>query len=664
MEMCEDVYRACVSCPSHSAELYSCVQQYLITHLYDISEEIVKGNLLKSYYQKWKVYQRGAYCLDHAFYYFNMLCLEKWRIHIFDLYKAQLVCLILAEIESDRNGNFVDPSPVKGAIDSFVYLNPPLSAPLLLYQQAFEAPFLEVTSQYYSKEAALFASERDFTAYMIKALKRIEEEEARVRKFVDLSSYSKVLEECERQWITNQLASFEVEIKNYLRKGDDEALSVLYSLIKRVPPLVEPVSSRMLNYLSEEGLVRGSPGHSDPVTPVDYVDFLFSMRSNYLALCRTAFENNAYFIAAVDKAFRVVINATNGERHLSKSPELLAFYCDAFLKKSSRNPVNYDIDEKLNKMVTLFEYLDEKDVFLKFYSRLLAKRLINSTSSSLEAETQMISSLKQTCGNDYTAKLESMLTDIGTSEKLSVAFRKYLCDHRENTFDNFRIVVLGRASWPIAAQQPFPQPPSVLKQVLLAFEKFYVSQHSGRKLQWLPYLSKCELRMNYLPRRYEVQCSFYQMSILLLFNYKDTVSIEEGALLDNTLATLINAKILAWSGTPAQVVLNKRFSRARGGGKFKLPASIGETENQKDASKATIDAVITDRQISLQATIMRIMKTRRKIAHRQLLSEVASQTSLRFKPAIAMIKKCIESLIDQQYLARAADFTDCYEYIS
>jgi hypothetical protein len=38
----------------------------------------------------------------------------------------------------------------------------------------------------------------------------------------------------------------------------------------------------------------------------------------------------------------------------------------------------------------------------------------------------------------------------------------------------------------------------------------------------------------------------------------------------------------------------------QGGGKFKLPASIGETENQKDASKATIDAVITDRQISLQ----------------------------------------------------------------
>jgi cullin 1 len=130
------------------------------------------------------------------------------------------------------------------------------------------------------------------------------------------------------------------------------------------------------------------------------------------------------FIASLSnhlKAFRVVINATNGERHLSKSPELLAFYCDAFLKKSSRNPVNYDIDEKLNKMVTsdsilssnfyavvlllayphlfinqvtLFEYLDEKDVFLKFYSRLLAKRLINSTSSSLEAETQMISSLK------------------------------------------------------------------------------------------------------------------------------------------------------------------------------------------------------------------------------------------------------------------------------
>jgi hypothetical protein len=44
--------------------------------------------------------------------------------------------------------------------------------------------------------------------------------------------------------------------------------------------------------------------------------------------------------------------------------------------------------------ITLFKYIDDKDVFQKFYARLLAKRLIHGTSVSEEAEATMISRLK------------------------------------------------------------------------------------------------------------------------------------------------------------------------------------------------------------------------------------------------------------------------------
>ena len=42
----------------------------------------------------------------------------------------------------------------------------------------------------------------------------------------------------------------------------------------------------------------------------------------------------------------------------------------------------------------VFKYIEDKDVFQKFYSRMLAKRLVNQTSASDDAEANIISKLK------------------------------------------------------------------------------------------------------------------------------------------------------------------------------------------------------------------------------------------------------------------------------
>ena len=44
--------------------------------------------------------------------------------------------------------------------------------------------------------------------------------------------------------------------------------------------------------------------------------------------------------------------------------------------------------------ILVFKYVDEKDVFQKFYSKMLAKRLIHGLSVSDDAESGMISRLK------------------------------------------------------------------------------------------------------------------------------------------------------------------------------------------------------------------------------------------------------------------------------
>lgn len=44
--------------------------------------------------------------------------------------------------------------------------------------------------------------------------------------------------------------------------------------------------------------------------------------------------------------------------------------------------------------MVVFKYVEDKDVFQKFYSKMLAKRLVQHMSTSDDAEASMISKLK------------------------------------------------------------------------------------------------------------------------------------------------------------------------------------------------------------------------------------------------------------------------------
>lgn len=49
----------------------------------------------------------------------------------------------------------------------------------------------------------------------------------------------------------------------------------------------------------------------------------------------------------------------------------------------------------------VFKYIEDKDVFQKFYANMLAKRLVQHNSASDDAEASMISKLKVSLFTDY-----------------------------------------------------------------------------------------------------------------------------------------------------------------------------------------------------------------------------------------------------------------------
>ena len=77
----------------------------------------------------------------------------------------------------------------------------------------------------------------------------------------------------------------------------------------------------------------------------------------------SAFNNDAGFVAALDKACGKFINAnavTKAANSSSKSPELLAKYCDLLLKKSAKNPEEAELEDTLNQVVSFVLYSNRR----------------------------------------------------------------------------------------------------------------------------------------------------------------------------------------------------------------------------------------------------------------------------------------------------------------
>lgn len=675
------------------ADLYRNLEEYLQNHLAQLLLETnhYSGDaLLQHYIKAWDRYTIGARYLNHIFdyvnrhwikrereegrkhiYEVNTLCLVRWKRDLFDHTQDQLVGALLQEIEKQRNGETINTSTVKKVIQSFVSLGLDETntkrPSIVVYHDSFEVPFIQDTENYYRQESNLFLSNNSVVEYMKKAAARINEESARVQMYLHENTERRLMETCDQVLIADHAQIIQDEFVTLLSEDREADFHKLYILLSRIKGGLEPIQQRLEDYVKKQGLLAVekllSESEDQTVDPRAYVDILLSVHTKYKKTVQSAFENNLDLVQSLDNGCRAFINTNaiakppNSKSRDSRTPELLARYCDALLKKSAKNVQESDIESKFNGIMCIFQYIDEKDVFEKYYSRLLSKRLVYGTSASEDAETSMVAKLKEACGFEYTNKLQRMFQDMTTSAEMQTQFKATL--GKSDT--DFSAFIFAESFWPLPkSKSDFNLPPQ-LQKTFEKFHLFYGSKHSGRKLQWLWNFSKGEVKANFAKSSktgYIFQLSAYQMAIVLAYNTQDRYTFDQlqeitalqPDLLSGSLSFLLKARVLVETQVNSKpvYVLNYDFKNK----KVRINLNLPLKADLKQDTEETQKHIDEDRKIFLQAVIVRIMKARKTLRHVHLVQEVMDQSKKRFTPKVPEIKKCIDSLIDKDYLQR------------
>ena len=76
------------------------------------------------------------------------------------------------------------------------------------------------------------------------------------------------------------------------------------------------------------------------------------MNRKYLDLVNASFKGDPSFVASLDRACKEFVNHNAVcQKSSAKSPELIAKYCDALLKKGAKNPDEAELEQLLNNIV-------------------------------------------------------------------------------------------------------------------------------------------------------------------------------------------------------------------------------------------------------------------------------------------------------------------------
>ncbi|KAI1445307.1 putative cullulin 3 [Annulohypoxylon stygium] len=655
---------------------------------------------------------------------------------VFDILNAT----IIDQINMEREGDVIDKALLRSCTSMLEDLfetdeeNPQEQ----LYLTTFEPIYLENSRAFYKAEYEKLIREADATAWLRYTQRRLAEEAERCQTTLSQFTLQKINAVVEEELIVKHVEEFlgleGSGIKAMIDNERLEDLRILYQLLARVDTkknvLRKVLSARVVELgLEIEQVLKGTDfsiaqqaseeepadgaEKSKPKTltaaaqqtaaAVKWVDDVLSLKDKFDVLWSTCFEEDLILQTALTKSFSDFINS------FDRSSEYVSLFIDDSLKRGIKGKTEAEVDNVLDKAITLLRYLGEKDKFEQYYQKHLARRLLHSKSESQEVEQEMISRMKRELGNSFTQKFEGMFRDMRTSKETTEQYRDHirgLGDADEKRIE-LSISVLAGNNWPkevmgrtgladgANAKAIYPREIQGLQD---SFFKFYSINRNGRILTWLGGAGSADIKCLFpkVPgktsgplsreRRYEINVATYGMIVLMLFNdiaegewltfedIAEQTNIPQPELI-NVLTSLSVIKqyrvLLKESQTKLAAKPGDRFTFNREFVsktiKIKVPSINASNRVENDEERQETDKKNEETRMYItDAAIVRIMKQRKELGHSPLISEVIEVLKTRFKPDVSLIKRRIEALIGRDYLERSEldDGSPAYQYIA
>ncbi|CAL9060649.1 unnamed protein product, partial [Musa banksii] len=716
------IYNMCTQKPPHdySQQLYDkyreSFQEYITSMVLPSLREKHDEFMLRELVKRWLNHKVMVRWLSRFFHYLdryfiarrslpplNEVGLTCFRDLVYQEIKGKVKDAVISLIDQEREGEQIDRALLKNVLDIFVEIG---LGNMDCYENDFEADLLKDTAAYYSRKASNWILEDSCPDYMLKAEECLKREKDRVAHYLHSSSEQKLLEKVQHELLfayASQLLEKEHSGCHALLRDDKvDDLSRMYRLFCRIPRGLDPVSQIFKQHVTAEGTAlvkqaedvasnkkaekRDVVGLQEQV----FVRKVIELHDKYLSYVNDCFQNHSLFHKALKEAFEVFCNKGVAG---SSSAELLATFCDNILKKGGSEKLSDEaIEETLEKVVRLLAYISDKDLFAEFYRKKLARRLLFDKSANDDHERSILTKLKQQCGGQFTSKMEGMVTDLTLARENQSNFEDYLnINPQANPGIDLTVTVLTTGFWPSYKSFDLNLPAEMVKCVEV-FREFYQTKTKHRKLTWIYSLGTCNLIGKFEPKTMELIVTTYQAAALLLFNASDRLSYSEIMaqlnLTDDDVIRLLHSlscakyKILnkepyTKSISPNDVFeFNSKFSDKMRRIKIPLPPV--------DEKKKVIEDVDKDRRYAIDASIVRIMKSRKVLGHQQLVMECVEQLGRMFKtaftyishrfsccleflilqPDFKAIKKRIEDLITREYLERDKDNPNLFRYLA
>jgi cullin 1 len=651
--------------PNGCSYLYNHNKDILTTYHNDVSLPMILKHrdrfLLEAFIQRWDaaeilnkwsakffLYLDRFYVINNNLPTVSKCVLEIFRTTVFKPVAYKITNAILDIIKLERNGEIVDTVIIGKCIKIFNNLED--------YEELFEKEFLSTSRVYFKDCASKWLETNNLSSYLIHTEQVMDSEKTRIRNYLDVITIDKIIhiivDEVLKLNASALLLKEETGLKALLRNDRKEELARIYRMFNIQNEELNIVAEIWHEYISEEGkaiLVKREQITEESTNESWFVQALLALELRCRTFIYQQFQSSPLFQKAFKIAFEGIINAQLGKKSIT---ELLSAYTDSILKGGGDQKFSEtEMEDILDQIIHLFAFITDKDIFVEIYRNYLAKRILNNKSTSFDAEKSMINKLKLKCGAHFTSKLEGMITDLmlGTT----------LPNECKNLPIDFGIQVLTTGHWPTFKKVEVVLPENMSKCVD-AFMTFYNSTSKSRVVNFIHSHGIIVLKSNY-KISYDISVAPLQALVLLMFNecewltfgeiqtkYGGKVEVEVAKKIMHSLSCLPKFKLLEKYPESNKIEETDKFrvfsnfnSKLR---KFRIPmASMEDTHN--------IARVEDDRGHTIDASIVRIMKSRKTLTHSVLVTEVIKQLVL-FKPEPKLIKKKIESLIDREYLER------------